>query len=500
MIINKFEEQVERFTDNIAVIGRQTSITYGCLNHLANRTANAIIALDKTLGNPGNQNVSLLFEHGLDAIVGIIGALKAAKTYIPMDAGYPQKRLLYMLKHSGSYTVLTNSRNYPLAETLVKQSGKEIEILNIDNIHKDISGNNLEREASGERPAYILYTSGSTGNPKGVVQNHENILYSIEHWSRRFSITESQRITLLSSLSHDASIPDIFSALLNGAALYPYDIKKRCDMNELSHWLQRERITIWHSVPTFYRFFTRSLDEYQQFPDIQLIVLGGEEVRSHDILIFKIFFPFSKFANIYGQTESTVNSIWLISPEDIISKIIIGEPIGETDILLVDEDGGLVEEMCIGEIVIASNHIALEYWKDKENSKKVFKYSSELGRLYWTGDLGQLMADGSITIVGRKDFQLKIRGFRVEPREIEILLLEHPSVKETVVVAKEDENGDNYLCAYLVSGETVSSDELREHLSKNLPDYMIPSYFINISKMPLTANGKLDRNAPPGAG
>ena len=506
MIIKRFKEQVEAFADRIAVKKGNQLLTYGELNHYSDKVAIEIMKGDQTKEqDEKNCNVSLLFEHGTHMIVGIIGALKANKTFVPLDVNYPQKRLVYMLGHSESYILLTNSENHALAETLVKQSAGNIRILlidNIKNIDDDLPDNylELEREASAKQPAYILYTSGSTGKPKGVVQNHENVLHFITHWTQRFSVTESDRITLLASLSHDGAIPDIFASLLNGAVLYPYDIKKKPNVSDLIDWLRQEKITIWHSVPTLYRYFTDALSGKELFPHLRLLVLGGEEVRTYDITRFKTYFPGSKFANIYGQTESTVNSIWLFSQQDSFKRVIIGEPIGDTEILLVDEEGDTVEEMGMGEIVIASQHVALGYWKDKENSDKVFTTHSELGRLYWTGDLGKLNADGSITITGRKDFQVKIRGFRVETGEIETMLLKHPAIKEVVVTAKKDENSDNYLCAYMVSNGFTQPAELRKFLTAELPDYMIPKYFINIEKMPLTTSGKIDRNALPEPG
>lgn len=499
MIIEKFEEQVVRNPGKAAVKSGNKTLTYSELNIHANRVAREII--NNTPGKDSNSSiVSLLFEHGSDMIVGITGALKANKTYVPLDVTYPKNRLIYMLEHSDSSIILTNTKNLPLAEALAEQSGKKIGIININNIDGEVPRENPKRDAAGNRPAYILYTSGSTGRPKGVVQSHRNIVHFIDYWSRRFSLTGADRISLFASLSHDGAIPDIFGALLNGAVLYPYDIKQRADIDDLTQWLRSEKITIWHSVPTFYRYFIRNISGEEVFPDLRLIVLGGEEVRTHDVTMFNAYFPSSTFANIYGQTESTVNSIWLFSPGDTFKKVIIGEPIGETEILLVDNEGGIVEEVGVGEIVIAGDHTALEYWKDKENTAKVFTSDNELGRLYWTGDMGRLTADGNIAVIGRKDFQVKIRGFRVETGEIETVLLDHPAVKEAAAVIKKDENGDNYLCAYIVSETAIPSSELKEFLTAELPDYMIPTHFIDIEKMPLTPSGKIDRSALPEPG
>ncbi|UCH93959.1 MAG: amino acid adenylation domain-containing protein [Candidatus Aminicenantes bacterium] len=506
MIIKKFQQQVERFFDKPAVKAGEHFFTYGQLNRCANRVVHDLLKGDNTAAEPGKVDPSiaaLLFEHGADVIVAIIAVLKTNKTYVPMDANYPQNRLLYMLEHSGAATILTNRKNLVLARNLVRESGREIRIVIVDideNRETDTFDDNPEPETVGNQPAYILYTSGSSGRPKGVLQTHQNILYFIHHWTQRFSINASDRLTLLSSLSHDGAIPDIYGSLLNGAVLYPYDIKEKPNLRDLSHWLIKEKITVWHSVPTLYRYFTRTLIGEERFPHLRLMVLGGEEVREPDVTLFKNFFPHTDFANIYGQTESTVNSIWLPSQQEMFKRVIIGEAIGDTEIFLVDDNGGIVEEMGVGEIVIASDHVALGYWKDKENSKKVFTTHSELGRLYWTGDLGRLNADGSITTSGRKDSQVKIRGFRVETGEIESLLLKHPAVKEVVVMAREDENNDNYLCAYIVSEGPTAPAQLKKFLYTELPDYMIPAYFVDLEKIPLTGSGKIDRAALPAPG
>jgi amino acid adenylation domain-containing protein len=500
MIIEKFQEQVKKFPANIAVKAGNRTITYSELNTYANQVASVIRAgdRDETADSP-YRRVSLLFGHGIDMIIGVMGALKAGKTYVPLDITYPGKRLAYMLEDSESGLILTNKENFPLAEKLAKQTRWKAGILNIDNISTGDEhlqpGANINREESveGDRPAYILYTSGSTGRPKGVVQTHRNVVYFIEHWIKRFSITGEDRMTMLSAFSHDAAVMDIFGALLAGATLYPYYLKTTANTNELYTLLMKEKITIWHSVPTLYRYFTNTLTEKNCFFDIRWVLLGGEPVRPNDLELFKTHFPNATLANVYGQSESSVNTICSISQTDISDAVCLGEPLAETKILLVGEDGDVIETMGMGEIVVASDYIAPGYWRDKESTNRVFTHDDELGRLYWTGDLGRLTMDGLIKVMGRKDFQIKIRGFRVETGEIESLLLQHEAVKEAVAIAKEDKNIDNYLCVYFVSDKTIPPEELREYLSRELPDYMMPRYFISLEKMPLTPNGKIDR-------
>ena len=502
MIVNEFQRQVEASPGNIAIkMGNQT-ITYQELDTRSTRLAKAICTKEET-GNDQKQRVALLFEHGADMIISVLGALKADKTYVPLDISYPEKRLFYMLENSESYLIITNTANVLLAGQLAEGVGGKIDILNIDSL--DIANGDktsavyMESKTPGneDQLAYILYTSGSTGQPKGVMQTHRNVLYYTRNWIQRFSITESDRMTLFSAFSHDGSVQDMFAALLSGATLYPYYIKTTASTYELYTLLMKEKITIWHSVPSLYRFFAGTLTEKDRFYDIRWVLLGGEPLRPHDFKLYSAFFPKATLANVYGQTESSVSTICTIFHGDVFDNVSLGIPLDETKILLVDEDGDIIETMGVGEIVVASDYIAPGYWKDRVNTERVFTRDDELGRLYWTGDLGRITVGGNIKAMGRKDYQIKIRGFRVETGEIESVLLRHPAVKEVVVMAKQDEKGDNYLCTYFKADGIIPAEELRAHLSKEVPDYMIPRFFIPLEKMPLTPNGKIDRQQLP---
>lgn len=500
MIIKKFEDQVERFYNRPAVKTAERELTYGQLNAYANQVAHAIVSNSKDIleaASDKKQQVALLFEHGVDMIVGTIGILKANKSYVPLDISDPEKRLVYLLEDSESYMILTDNQNLPLAQILSHQARKKPTVLNIESIGDEFPGAAIERETSEERTAYILYTSGSTGRPKGVYQTHRNMWYYTWNWIERFSITESDRMSLFTAFTHDGAVQDTFAALLSGACLYPFSMKESTGVEELYMLLVKEEITIWHSVPSLYRYFSNTLTEKDMFYNIRWVLLGGEPLREHDLYLFKSYFPNAQLANVYGQTESSVSTICTISQEDTFDDISLGKPLDETEILLVDEDGNIVETMGIGEIVVSCDYLAPGYWKNKESSEQVFTHDDELGRLYWTGDLGRLTAEGTIKMMGRKDFQIKIRGFRVEIGEIESVLLQHNAIKEGVTIAKENESGDNYLCVYIVSEKTILPEELREYLSSELPDYMIPRYFIFLEKMPVTSTGKIDRNRLP---
>ncbi|MCP4220451.1 MAG: amino acid adenylation domain-containing protein, partial [bacterium] len=529
----------------------------------------------------------LLLGHGEDSIAAVLGTLKAGNMYVPLDVNYPLNRQIYILENCEAEVLITNDRNLQLAE-LLKEKTPGLAIINptpppppsgeglplrgkessLQSHGEGVALHDEERVPSTDAPAYILYTSGSTGKPKGVLQNHGNVLYYVDNWISRFEITAGDRLTLFSSFSHDGAGQDMFGALLTGATLYPRNIKEDAAGDVLVQWVWDNKITHWHSVPTLYRYFVHSLQEYRTpagnepevlFPDLRFVMLGGEQLRAHDLETYNQYFPQARFANVYGQTESSVSTIWLVNAGELFDTILMGEPLNETEILLIDDDGGIVEDFGSGEIFIASEFIAPGYWKNKELSEEVFLEDPDMGKLYRTGDLGRLVSGDQIEVMGRKDSQLKLRGFRVELGEIESVLMKHEKIKEAVVTARKsapshwvgapshgEESGDElYLCAYYVPGpaashaaplseesplqvdspfgvpesadggpayvmafplmeeveeeelEPLGDAELREYLRSELPDYMVPARFVHMEKMPLTTSNKIDRKALP---
>lgn len=496
MIIEKFEQEVKKNPYHIAVKILDNEITYKMLNSRANVLARKIINNYNTI-NLEKKIVALLFEHGIDMIIGTIGALKAHTIYVPLDPSYPARRLAYMLENSEADFIITNNKNLELARYLIEEVKVDVKIINMDQFDTKYSAENINRKICSDDIAYILYTSGSTGSPKGIIQTHRNVLHFVECYKNTLSITNEDRMTLFSAFSHDAAIMDIYGALLNGATLYPLNIKSHVEIYEIANWIEMEKITIWHSVPTVYRYFINALTGKEKFSTLRFIVLGGESVILHDVEMFQKIFTNAKLVNLYGQTESSYNSVQIYSADSKVKRVTLGEPVYGTEILVVDENREEVSPLNIGEIVILSDYVALGYWKDEEKSREVFQYNSEVGRTYWSGDLGKLLVDGNIEFIGRKDSQVKIRGYRIEVEEVENILLKNEAIRETVVLGRKDADRYDYLCAYIVSNKKLTLGYLSEYLSTRIPDYMIPSYFVQLEKMPLTPNGKIDRNALP---
>ncbi len=456
---------------------------------------------------PRLQAAALLFGQGMDMVAGLLGVLKAGKAYVPLDPGYPPERLVYMLEDSGARVIVTDRRNRPLAQQLRQAVNSALPIVCIDEFPTAGEPRDEENPAekiSPDQPAYILYTSGSTGQPKGVLQDHRNVLHHARVYTNALHLNSEDRLTLFSSYSFDAAKMDIYGALLNGGTLYPYDIKGEGRLHALPGWMPREGITVYHSIPTVYRYVTDLLTGAQEFSRLRFIVLGGEAVFKKDIDAYKTYFPdHCLFINGLGPTESTLTLQYFIDKKTKITReaVPVGYAVDQTEALLIDENDKEPLGMGVGEIVYKSPYLALGYWNKPEKTSEVFGPNPLTGRdrVYRSGDLGRRLPDGAIEYVSRKDFQVKIRGFRIELGEIEGRLDRVPGIKKSAVVCGRDASGENFLTAfYLPAGESgapVVEAELVNLLKSSLPDYMVPGAFYRLDEFPLTATGKIDRKA-----
>jgi bacitracin synthase 3 len=492
MISRLFEEQAKRTPDKLAIQEGEFSLTYRQLNQYANGISFQIQQILKEDATP--QAIALLLRNGRDMVASILGVLKSRHYYVPLSIGYPTERMNYMLTHSGASLLIAEKESM---EKRLQNISVSIECLFLGKDRPEEKETDPSIKVAGDARAYILYTSGSTGFPKGVCQTHRAVLYYIRNWTRIFSITEEDQMTLFSSFCHDGSLQDMFGALLNGATLFPVDIKNREDCADLGEMINREKITIWHSVPSLFRYLVKTLTKYHQFPLVRYVLLGGEPIQDFEISHMDNYFPNSRRANVYGQTESSVNTVWEIPKQETVGNILLGDPLEETQVFVVDEEGAEVEEYETGELVVASPYISTGYWNNQSETEKVFDQDPEMGNLYWTGDWGRQLPGRQIQLLGRKDYQIKIRGFRVELGEIENQLMRIPSIAEAVVQAFQHQAGEPYLSAYVVNQGENSVPEIRETLASLLPDYMVPLLIIQMDSLPLTQSGKIDRALLP---
>ena len=491
-IPDRFEKQVNLYPDHIAVHTRVHKWTYLELNQRAN-------AIARTLLNDsqhGDERVGLLFDHGAPMIAAILGVLKAGKTYVPLDPVYPDKRLAFMVADTGIQTILTDAAN---RGTAISLAAGERTVQQWDVQVRGEVRDSYQIGSPGDT-AYILYTSGSTGQPKGVVQTHRNVLHFIRVYTNNLCINPNDRLTLFSSFGFDAAVMDIFGAILNGATLYPWNIRKE-GLSALSDWMDEKGITIYHSTPSVFRYVASELQE-KKLNQVRLVVLGGEEVRRREADLFKKHFS-SKcvLVNGFGPTESTISMQYFLNGKTQLpdTAVPVGYPVDETDILLLNEDGDVTS--VYGEIGIRSRYLALEYWRNPTLTQSVFLPDPDGGerRIYRTGDLARRLPDGSLEYVSRKDNQVKIRGFRIELREIELALESHPSVQQSVVKIEQNQLGEKHLVAYIkTEAKEAFLSPLRHYLRSKLPSYMVPTSFYFIDSFPLNQNGKIDYHALPG--
>ena len=492
----RFEKIVREYPHRLAVKTKTQSLTYEALNQIANRVARAIIAMR----GQGNETIALLLDQGVSLIAAILGVLKSGKIYVSLDPSHASARTAYIVDDTGTRLIVTNNKSFSQAGDLAR---KGCQILNMDRIDSSLSTENVGLSLPPDALAYIMYTSGSTGQPKGVVQNHRNLLHSSKSYTNGFHISMDDRLTLLHSCSFNGSVYNLFGALLNGAALFPLDVREE-GVNQLVNWLGQNEITIYHSSPTTFRHAVEDLTSGEQIPKLRVIHLSGTAVSNVEVELYKNYFsPSCIFVHRMGVTETgTIRWYFIDKTVPMVgTQVPIGYPADHKEALLLDDSGKEVCDNRVGEIAIKSRYLSLGYWRKPQLTQAKFLPDPKGGdqMIYLTGDLGRMAPDGCLFHLGRNDYRVKVRGYSVGVGEIESVLLEHRGIKDVVVIGRESQFGDKRLVAYLVPTglPAVTVTDLRNFLKDRLPDYMIPSTFVTLSALPLTPNGKVDRSALP---
>lgn len=493
-IASRFEKQVKRYRDLLAIKTADCVLTYGELNRLANRIAHALLGLAEVSNTP----VALIPENDAATIARILGLLKAGKIYVPLDPSLPLARNEFILKNSQAEVILASGENLALAGALTTGT---VRILDVDNLPSEVSDANPELPVSPAAIAWILYTSGSTGEPKGILQCHRDELHNVMCLTNSQHFCPEDRMTLLRTPSLGGALRNLLSALLNGVSLFAMDLKNH-GIEGLAEWLVREEITIYHSSATVFRRFVQSLSGRRvEFPKLRLIRLGSEPVTAADVEAYKrIFAPHCLLVNALSSTEARTFLQYSIDkktewPGEMVP---VGYPVEDTAILLLDDKGRQVEAGEIGEIVVQSPYLFPGYWRLPELTRERLLPDPAGGAagMFHTGDLGRLLPDGAYEHHGRKDLQTKIRGFRVQIDEVENTLRAIPQIEQAVVISQEWRN-ERRLVAFVVPrrNQTITSSGIRNFLRTRLPDYMIPAVNLFLESLPLTASGKVNRAA-----
>jgi amino acid adenylation domain-containing protein len=482
------EEQALRTPERLAACFGIDHLTYGELERRANRLANYLVRL----GVGPEVLVGIAVERSLEMLVALLGILKAGGAYVPLDPAYPKERLSFMLADSTLQFLVTERQLLP---GLPPHLGKTI-CLDVEG--EAIASESVAIPAVTVKPhnlAYVLYTSGSTGKPKGVQVEHRslvNFLLSMRHWP---GLTEKDLLAAVTTLSFDIAGLELYLPLIVGACVVIVSHRVACDGEQLLATLARCGATVMQATPVTWRLLIEA-----GWTGGGLKVFCGGEALSRE-LARQLMRRSTSVWNLYGPTETTIWSSVFQVTDSIKATVPIGRPIANTQMYILDSQQRPVPAEDIGELCIGGDGLARGYLNRPElTSQKFIPNPFRPGsRLYRTGDLARYLSSGDIEFLGRSDHQVKIRGFRVELGEVEAALEEYPGVQHAIAIAREDKRGINQLVAYIVS-ETQprpSPTLVRATLKTKLPSYMIPTSFVHLDAMPLTANGKIDRRALP---
>ncbi len=477
-----FEEQVQKTPRQLALVFNDQKLTYLELNQKANQLARLL----QQKGVKSEQIVGIMMERSLEMVISMIAVLKAGAAYLPIDPSYPEARIEYMITDSNTGILLTQDK---LSDDL-NFTGEWIVVDELD--LSSYVNTNLSIEHHSTDLAYVIYTSGSTGKPKGVMVEHKGIANIQEYSVESFGINETDKILQFASSAFDASVWEIYLALLSGATLYLIENDRINDYRKFESYLNDNGITSVTLPPVYLNHLSVA-----NIHSLKRVITGGSATNYELVTRWK---DKVDYINAYGPTESTIcATVWKAKKDGMVQKNIpIGMPIFNTKVYILDKNQKPLPVGVVGELCIGGAGLARGYLNKPDLTEERFVHNEFVGeRIYRTGDLARWLVDGNIEFIGRMDNQVKIRGYRIELGEIEHQLLEHDKIQETVVIVKQDQTKSKYIVAYFVSKEKLPVAELKTYLSKNLPQYMIPSYFIQLDNLPISANGKIDHKALP---
>ncbi|NTU29719.1 tyrocidine non-ribosomal peptide synthetase TycA [Brevibacillus sp. HB1.1] len=481
-----FEEQAEAVPHRVAIVYENERLTYQELNRKANQLARALIEKGITT----DSIVGVMMEKSIENVIAILAILKAGGAYVPIDIEYPRDRIQYILQDSQTKIVITQKN----VSNLVYDVGYRGPVVVLEEEQLDSrSDSNLHLPSKPTDMAYVIYTSGTTGKPKGTMLEHKGIANLQSFFQNTFGVTPADRIGQFASMSFDASVWEMFMALLTGASLYILSKQTIHDFISFENYLNKNELTIITLPPTYLTHLNPD-----HFTTLRIMITAGSAANFPLVNRWK---NKVRYVNAYGPTETSIcATIWEAPSNVLLNQTIpIGKPIQNTYAYIVNEELHLQPIGSEGELCIGGVGLARGYWNRPDLTAEKFVDNPFVPgeKMYRTGDLAKWLPNGEIEFLGRIDHQVKIRGHRIELGEIESVLLKHEQIKEAVVIAREDQHDQPYLCAYYISQLEVTPAQIREFAAQKLPAYMLPSYFVKLDKMPLTPNDKIDRKALP---
>ncbi len=495
-IAELFARQVSRTPNGVALIAGDCQMTYLELDALSSRVATQLVHL----GAAPEALIGVAMERTPSLIVSLLAILKSGAAYVPLDPGYPKDRLSWIMQDSAMPLLLTSIST---RESLPPEAA-HCQLLDVESL-LEAEGGAAEGmpAAKDSNLAYVIYTSGSTGKPKGVMVENRNVMNFFNGMDKVIGVEPAMWLAV-TSVSFDISVLELFWTLTRGFTIVLHAAEDPAAIaDEIARW----HVTHLQMTPSLARMLTFDERAFAALGSLEKIFLGGEPVPAALVRHLREVFR-GEIYNMYGPTETTVwSTAGLI--EDAGADISIGRPIVGTQVFILDSDFKPVANGDAGELFIGGEGVARGYWHRPDLTAERFLVLPSLSseRLYRTGDLARVRPDGAIDFLGRADDQIKLRGHRIEPGEIEAALEECPGIHRAVVILREDREGDQRLVAYLLAdaSRSESGSELRGILASKLPDYMVPASFVSLSSLPLTDNGKIDRKAlkklpPPGSG
>ncbi|MFF2175863.1 amino acid adenylation domain-containing protein, partial [Lysinibacillus sp. NPDC058147] len=485
-----FEEQVKQTPNHVALVSKHGVMTYDELNRKANQLANTL----RMKGVSNENTVALFTDRSIEVVVGILAILKAGGAYVPIDPDYPGERIKFMLEDSNPKVILSINKYHDQINSLLdsnKYTNTNPDLIILDD-QQSYTGSELDtnQDIKSNQLAYLIYTSGTTGQPKGVMVEHHGLCNLKKVFLYDLQIDKDDRILQFSSLSFDASAYEILMAFFCGASLYIPEKSDILDNHKFEQFMNSNKITVATLPPTYVNHLNP-----EKFLHLRKLLTAGSSTTHDTILRWK---DKVEYYNAYGPTEDSIcSSIWKC-PKDFTNESIvsIGFPIRNHKIYILDNHHHSVPVGVVGELCVSGVGLTRGYLNRRDLTKeKYVDHPYEKGeRIYKTGDLARWLPEGSIEYLGRIDDQVKIRGYRIELGEIETTLLRLKQLDEVVVMARKDSQNNSIICAYYVTNdETLDSQGLRAYLNQFLPDYMVPSYFIKMDRLPLSLNGKVDR-------
>lgn len=484
----RFEKQVRSGPGRLAVKTAARELTYRSLDRLSNRIARTLL---QTRGGRA-ETVVLLFQPGAALAAAILGVLKAGKIYVPLDVDESPDRLWSMLDDSLAELILTGDSELSLARSW---AAADRAVVSIDAIDSGVSDEEVGIDLRPERLAYVYYTSGSTGPPKGVADTHRNVLHNVMRYTNSLRIGPDDRLSLIQRPGFSGSVSSLFGALLNGAAVVPLNLREE-GFDGVVRRTREERITIFHSVPSIFRHVFEGQDRY---PDLRLVRLEGDRAVWKDVELFRDRLgPACRLVNGLGATETGISRQFFVGAQSDPSTptVPVGWATEDVEIEITDESGQVLPAGEVGEIRVRSSYLAAGYWNRPDATAAAFLSDPATSSRTWrSGDLGRMLEDGCLEHLGRSDLTAKVNGRRVDIQAVEGALLAVPSIREAVAGVCEEENGDARVVAWFVTSDVEASSPaaLRRTLAGSIPEASMPSEFVRLDSLPLDGNGKVDR-------